>query len=58
MLSVFYNSKILRLLLIMQRLPIFDDKTQFSSSDQHFRYIEAFKPQVSYIFEKGLYPSL
>ena len=37
----------------MQRPPIFEDKTQFSSSGQHFWYIEAVKPQVSYMFEKG-----
>ena len=53
MLSVFGNSKILRILLIVQRLPIFEDKTKISSSDHHFQYIEAVKPQVIYIFGKG-----
>ena len=38
--------------------PIFGDETWFSSSDQHFQYIEAVKPQVSYMFGKGFYPTL
>ena len=38
----FGNSKLLRILLI--RPPIFADKTSCSSSDQHFRYLEAVKP--------------
>ena len=46
---VFSISKILRILLIVLHRPIFGDETSFSSSDQHFRHIEAVKPQVSYI---------
>ena len=42
----------------MQRPPIFEDKTQFSSFGQHFWYIEAVKPQMSYMFGKGFYPTL
>ena len=56
--SEFSFSKILRILLIILRLPIFGDETSFSSSDQHFRHIEAVKPQVSDIFGKGFYHTI